>query len=127
MSWDVPCPRCSGTGKNTEPGAEELSQEELRLRRRAAQFVRSAPVAQKLADLKEEWEELKALATSKAADAEVIPFQEYIELREGDNVITRAHKTANTHPACPDCKGKGKELTAEGKALLEFIKRWPPE
>ncbi|MBP2475686.1 hypothetical protein JOF53_004558 [Crossiella equi] len=127
MSWDQPCPKCSGTGKNADPNADQLSPEELALRRRAKAFVKSPPVAAKLAELKAEWEELKALATSKKADAEVIGFQDYLELREGDSVITRAHRTANTDPACPECKGKGKELTEQGKELLEFIKRWPPE
>ncbi|WP_344872626.1 hypothetical protein [Allokutzneria multivorans] len=123
---DVPCPVCEGSGKNTEPEIEHIGEEAFRKRRRAERFLLAPPVAAKINEIADEWDELKKYAAERGED-EVLNYVEYLQLREGDSVITRAYITANTHPACEPCKGKGRELTDQGKMVLAFIKRWPPE
>ncbi|MFB9906751.1 hypothetical protein [Allokutzneria oryzae] len=126
LALDVACPACEGSGKNTQPGAEHIGEEGFRKRRRAERFLLAPPVAARITEIAEEWEELKRYAAERGDD-EVLGFVDYLQLREGDSVITRAYVTANTNPDCEPCKGKGRELTEEGKKLLAFIKRWPPE
>ncbi|RJQ76540.1 hypothetical protein D5S17_17940 [Pseudonocardiaceae bacterium YIM PH 21723] len=124
-AWDQECTCCDGSGKNPDPADGEFSAQDLRLRKGAKQFLSSATVARRLAEIKEEWQELKEYAAANN-HKNVYSFDEYVNFKLGEkSPIAEAHTLASKNPDCKNCNGTGKELTETGRQLLAFLKRWP--